>query len=67
MIYASTDWFNNNLDMSRLDKADIWVADWRGYNGYDGPYQVWQYGGGYGPSYGVSSDEIDLNYFYKKY
>ena len=67
MIYASTDWFNNNLDMSQLSNADIWVADWRGYNGYQGPYQVWQYGGGDGPSYGVSSAGIDLNYFYKKY
>ena len=67
MIYASTDWFSNNLDMSQLGNADIWVADWRGYNGYQGPYQVWQYGGGDGPSYGVSSAGIDLNYFYKKY
>ena len=67
MIYASTDWFSNNLDMSQLGNADIWVADWRDYNGYQGPYQVWQYGGGDGPSYGVSSAGIDLNYFYKKY
>ena len=68
MIYASTDWLNNNLDLTQLGSAKIWVADWRQNIGYTGTYQVWQYSNkGNGPSYGVSSQKIDLNYFYKKY
>ena len=68
MIYASTDWLNNNLDMSQIHDVEVWVAQWADSVKYNGPYQVWQYKvTDNGFAYGSGSQRLDLDYFYKKY
>ncbi|MFM1574870.1 GH25 family lysozyme, partial [Helcococcus ovis] len=62
-IYASTSWLNNNMDMSQLDYA-VWVADYRGYNGY-GDAGMWQYTSE-GRVKGYNGN-IDLNIDYRDY
>lgn len=57
-LYTSTSWLNNVIDQDIKDKYTIWVADWRGYCGYDGEYGMWQYGAGYVP--GING-KTDLN------
>ena len=46
-IYASTDWLNNYLDMSRLAEYDVWVAHYRTNitlgPGYTKNMTMWQY------------------------
>lgn len=48
-LYTSTSWLDSVIDQDIKDKYTIWVADWRGYCGYDGNYGMWQYGVGYVP------------------
>ena len=68
MIYASTDWLKNNIDMSQIGDVEVWVAQWGENVTYNGPYQVWQYTISYdGYNYGSGSQKLDLDYFYKKY
>ena len=45
MLYASTHFLNNNLDMSKLSNYKVWVAQYNNYCTYDGPGQktMWQY------------------------
>lgn len=45
-IYASRNWYYNNLDMTRLDSHVIWLAEYREYPKYEGKYQMWQYTSG---------------------
>lgn len=42
MIYASTAWLNNKLDMSRLPYK-VWVAQYNSTCEYKGSYVMWQY------------------------
>lgn len=42
-IYASRNWYNNNLDMNRLDNYYIWLAEYREAPSYQGYYAMWQY------------------------
>lgn len=42
MIYASTAWLNNNLDMSKLP-YDVWCAQYYKECQYKGKYIIWQY------------------------
>ncbi len=42
-IYASRNWYNNNLDMDRLDPYFIWLAEYRDVPLYQGYYRMWQY------------------------
>lgn len=42
-IYASRNWYNNNLDMSVLDEYFIWLAEYRDVPLYQGYYRMWQY------------------------
>lgn len=41
-IYASTSWFNNQLDLSQLPYS-IWVAQWSDKLTFTGDYVLWQY------------------------
>lgn len=45
MIYASKNWFNTMLDMSKLSKYSCWVAHYTSSNStdYEGDYDIWQY------------------------
>lgn len=42
MIYASTDWLNNQLQMSKLPYT-IWVTQYNDRVTYKGKYAIWQY------------------------
>ena len=43
MIYASTSWLNNKLDMSKLKGYYVWCAQYNKTCTYKGQYQCWQY------------------------
>jgi hypothetical protein len=42
-IYASLSWLNNQLNSSKLDRFDKWVAQWSSRCTYKGRYCIWQY------------------------
>ena len=64
MIYASTSWLNNNLDMSKLSKYKVWVAQYYDRVTYNGSYEVWQYTSK-GRADGIKGN-VDMNYWYNK-
>ena len=44
MIYASTNWLYNQVDMNVLGPLmDVWVAQWSSSCDYRGKYIIWQY------------------------
>lgn len=58
-LYTSASWLNGSfgvIDQDVKDKYTLWVADWRGYCGYDGDYGMWQYGAGYVPGINGMTD-----------
>ena len=61
MIYASTSWLNNKLDMSKLP-FDVWVAQYNTTCDYKGKYIVWQYTSK-GEVIGIKGN-VDLNHCY---
>lgn len=61
-LYTSTSWLDNVIDNDVKEKYTIWVADWRGYCGYDGDYGVWQYGAGYVPGINGMTDLNIIEY-----
>lgn len=42
-VYASRNWFNNNLEVERLEQYQIWLAEYRSVPLYQRYYQMWQY------------------------
>lgn len=64
-IYASTSWLNNQLDMSKLDKYEVWVAQYYKECQYKGKYGLWQYSSS-GRVDGISGN-TDMNYGYVEY
>ena len=61
-VYTNTNYATNKLDMSKLSEYTTWIADYRGYCGYTGKYDMWQY-----TSEGVisaTSTRVDMNYCY---
>ena len=61
MIYASTSWLYNQLDMSKLP-YDVWVAQYNSVCEYTGKYIIWQYTSE-GRVAGARGD-IDMNHCY---
>lgn len=61
MIYASTSWLNNNLDMKKLSGYKVWVAQYYDKVTYKGKYQCWQYTSS-GKVSGISG-RVDMNYW----
>ena len=64
MIYASTSWLNNNLDMRQLSAYRVWVAQYYSKVTYKGRYDVWQYTSK-GKVDGISGN-VDMNYWYNR-
>lgn len=64
MIYASENWFNTKMDLTRLTKYDKWVARWADSVSFS-PYTMWQYSAT-GTVKGISGD-VDLDYCYVDY
>jgi GH25 family lysozyme M1 (1,4-beta-N-acetylmuramidase) len=65
MLYASLSWLNNQLNSSKLDRFDKWVAQWNDHCTYSKPYHMWQYTNG-GFVNGVSG-RVDLNFAYSNF
>ena len=65
MIYANKYWLNDNLDMSKLSKYDVWLAHYTKQTDYKGKYTMWQYTSK-GSVNGINGN-VDKNYCYKKY
>lgn len=59
-LYTSTSFLDSVIDDYVKEKYTLWVADWRGYCGYNGKYDMWQYGAGYVP--GING-KTDFNVF----
>ena len=63
-IYASRNWFDNNLDMTILAPYKVWDAEYRNAPIYTGHYDIWQYTSG-GHIDGITT-RVDLNLGYYK-
>lgn len=63
-IYASLSWFNNQLNNSKLDKYEKWVAQWNEKCSYTKDYVMWQYTSD-GMVDGISG-RVDMNIMYLK-
>lgn len=64
-VYASRSWYNNNLNVSGLEKYVIWLAEYRSAPIYQGYYQMWQYTSK-GKVDGISGN-VDMNLSYLGY
>lgn len=64
-IYASMNWYYNNLNMSQLSAYNIWVAQYNTSCSYTGKYDLWQYSQS-GSVPGISG-KVDLNMCYTNY
>jgi lysozyme len=42
-IYTNLDWIRNHLDMDRLARYDVWLAQWNEKPTYEGNFGIWQY------------------------
>ena len=66
MIYASSSFLVDQLDMNRLANYEVWVAHYGvSVPSYNGAYQMWQYTST-GSVPGISGN-VDLNEIYKQY
>lgn len=61
-VYASRNWYNNNLYTQRLENYCIWLAEYRSAPLYQGYYQMWQYTSK-GKIDGISGN-VDMNISY---
>lgn len=42
-LYTNLDWIRNRLDMERLSRFDLWLAQWNKEPTYEGSFGIWQY------------------------
>jgi GH25 family lysozyme M1 (1,4-beta-N-acetylmuramidase) len=61
-IYASRNWYYNNLNMDELSGYNIWLAEYRQTPDYEGKYDMWQYTSS-GSVAGIEG-RVDLNVSY---
>lgn len=62
-VYASRSWLYNNLDMSVLDKYEIWDAEWVSVPQYTGYYTMWQYSSKGSVDGIVGNVDLDIYYY----
>lgn len=69
MVYSYANFFNDHVDMDRMDPYDIWIASWgdadRLSSVYTYHYGMWQYSAK-GSVAGITG-EVDLDYSFKDY
>lgn len=65
IIYASTSWFRNNLNLQELKDIDKWIAQWSSSVTFEEEYGIWQYSS-MGRVNGINGS-VDMNYSYKEY
>ena len=63
-IYASKNWLETKLDMNKLNRFTIWLAQWTANPTYQGTYAMWQYTSD-GSVNGISG-RVDMNYQVKE-
>lgn len=61
-VYASRNWLNERLDMTRLSDYRVWLAEYTDVPAYDQYYHMWQYTSK-GTVEGISTN-VDLNLCY---
>jgi len=63
-VYASDNWFKNNLDFNRIlnSGASIWVARYSDVSPITSPYDMWQYTSS--AEISGSSDKVDMSHVY---
>jgi GH25 family lysozyme M1 (1,4-beta-N-acetylmuramidase) len=61
-VYASRNWYYNNLETSGLERYQIWLAEYRSAPLYQGYYNMWQYTSK-GKIDGIEGN-VDLDIFY---
>ncbi len=61
-VYTNTNYATNKIDMSQLSEYTTWIADYRGYVGYTGEYDMWQYSDD--GMISATTSSVDLNYCY---
>lgn len=59
-IYASKNWFETKLDMTKLNRFTVWLAQWSTNPTYQGSYGMWQYTSD-GCVNGING-RVDMNY-----
>lgn len=62
-IYASLSWLNNQLNNSRLDRFDKWVAQWNSKCTYNKSYSIWQNS----DNENIAGKIFDTNYLIKDF
>lgn len=65
MIYAGTKWFVSRLELERLTKYDLWLAQYYKTPFFPYDFQIWQYTGS-GKVDGIQGD-VDLNLCFVNY
>lgn len=65
MLYTNTNWAENYLDMHKLNKYELWLAEWHPKPTYYGTFGIWQYTA-YGGVSGIEGD-VDLDVCTKNY
>lgn len=61
-LYTYTFFAQNYLNMAELSGFPLFIADYRGYVGYEGPYEMWQFSSA-GKVDGIAGN-VDLSYSY---
>ncbi len=62
-VYASRNWYNNNLHAEKLEDYYIWLAEYRNVPLYQGYYRMWQYSSK-GKIDGIEGN-VDMNVMYE--
>lgn len=62
-VYASRNWYNNNLHTEKLEDYYIWLAEYRSVPLYQGYYRMWQYSSK-GHIDGIEGN-VDMNIMYE--
>lgn len=69
-IYAGSIWLSTRLNMSQLSDIPLWVADYRGYQGYQSPMTYgWQYSSSTIVNYvnTPTGGRVDTNHWYQEF
>ncbi len=61
-VYASRNWYLNNLVLEEMDAPNIWLAEYRQTPEYEGRYDMWQYTSS--GAVGGIEGRVDLNVSY---
>lgn len=64
MIYASRNWFAQNLEVDRLAEYEWWLAHYANQPDFPYQYKGWQYSSE-GTLPGISSETVDLNVWFR--